>query len=286
MIASNEPFFPSGTSGQLQIGGVNLVSDAVITSLIRTDWQGVNALSQSSRTNLVLRSEPTKAQTNTPTAGTSDIAAPVPFGNAIHFSAAAQLDYFDLTCSGAVGLVNPIVSAFIVMDDLGAPVLSGSSTSGDFCFLVNWGGAVASSNIIITNLGSGLYRCSVRYTGTITYNHIGIYRFAAQSGRGFRVVGIQFEANPGTNNPTSYIKASGSATSVTDYTYTVSGAVTLGQTASGSYAWTGSGIPAVMALVSDPDYIAVLSSHRFGATLEAQAFSSTPSAQIFKVVIQ
>ncbi len=196
-------------------------------SFYRTDWQGTSLLYSTARTNLATRSEPTIAQLSSKSVTVTDATAPSPFtGNAIQFPTATQNDYAYVP--NHVGVLNPVVSFFILMDDGGAPVPSISTLSGDFRIVVNSGAGFADTNLTVTNLSGGLYRVSGLWAGTTSSASFGLFRYPTQSGRGFKVVGFQMEANSGTNLPTSYIQTTGSAVTITDYTLS-SGVITLAE---------------------------------------------------------
>ena len=99
----------------------------------------------------------------------------------------------------------------------------------------------------IVSLGNGWYRCWMSMTMVAG---AGYCQFAPTTGDG----GTQTYTGAGTtaiyawggqvetgSTPTGYIPTTTTSASVTDYSYTDAGAVTLGQTASGSYYWSGSG---------------------------------------------
>ena len=182
-----------------------------ISALYRRDWQGNMALSASARTNYSDFSEPAISQLSAKSATVTDSSAPVPFaGNAIHFPAALQTDYAYVSCP--TGIVNPIVSVFIKMDDGGVPV-----PGTTFNLYINAGSTWVSSNLTVLALSNGLCRVSGKWVGTMTGGSFGLKRNATTD-RGFQVVGFMIEPGGSATTPTGYIKCSGAATSLTDYT--------------------------------------------------------------------
>lgn len=82
------------------------------------------------------------------------------------------------------------ISAYVQMDDGGAPVVTSSPSSGDLTLVVN--SDPAPSNITVTAVGSGVYRVSASYTPTVvTGTNTGIVKYNTQSARGFKVTGLQ-----------------------------------------------------------------------------------------------
>jgi hypothetical protein len=178
---------------------------------------GVDYLNPATRTNIKPWSEGTKAQQSFASAGVTDdslgmVWNPVYFPNALHFANAAQLDQINLPAS-LNGTVNPIISAYVQMDDLGAINIAVDLVSGDFALLANAGGAFFNANITTRSLGAGLYRISAKWVGTLT-DVIWIYRAATQSGRGFKISGIQVEAGGTATWPTPYIATGAAAVTV------------------------------------------------------------------------
>ena len=254
--ATNETFSPSGTSGQLTIGGVNVASAANITSLIRTDWQGTITLSTSSRTNLCKYSQqidstqwPTDAGitgittnaatapdgTTTASALTEDSASSskIVYAPSVTFTAAAYVFSIDVKAgTRSWAMLTMDYTGHTAYFNLGTGVV-GSVTSG------------ATSGII--SLGSGWYRCWMSMTKTAG---AGSCQFSPTTGNGSGQIytggggtaiyawGGQIELG---STPTGYIPTTTTSASITDYSYTGAGVVTLGQTASGTYVWNGSG---------------------------------------------
>ena len=98
-------------------------------------------------------------------------------------------------------------SAFIQMDDGGAPVVGATSVLGDFSIVAE--AAIASTNITVSRLGSSsVYRVSASRTATAPiFDSFGIIKYTTQSARTFRVIGIQVETG---SRATSYIATDGS----------------------------------------------------------------------------
>jgi hypothetical protein len=85
------------------------------------------------------------------------------------------------------------LSCYVLMDDGGAPIVGVTSSSGDFCLVIE-GNLV--TNPAIVDSGGGLYRVSGSFTSrdpVVTHN-CGIIKYSVQSARGFKVSGFQVEA--------------------------------------------------------------------------------------------
>ena len=249
-LAVNETFSPSGTSGQLTIGGANVVSGAVISSLVRTDWDGVITLNPASRTSIVKQSilpgagaAPTGWSQGVGT-GTSAPAASI-YGNADGAQAYAQTAtaqrpwiYQTVTVAAnttyCVSLIVETVSAGMIATEvlLPATLPAGATVSFPVCTANPSGGSagvltagvlvvvltvVATAGTFICRTGLG---CANPITGTLQFSRP--------------------QVELGTTRG-SFIPTTAAAASVTDYSYTDAGVVTLGQTATGTYAWSGSG---------------------------------------------
>lgn len=202
-------------------------------TIYRTDWQGIQKLYPTARTNTCSRSEPTKGQLAASSAGISDVSAPSPFsGNSIQFPGVVQLDYAYAPCTGGGSVIDPIVSVFVKMDSGNAPVFVGSSTSGDFHLVANGGAITVGSMISVSTTSTpGIYKVSGKCTGThAAGSGFGVFRYATNSGLGFKVMGFQIEPSAGLSGPTSYILTNGATVTVTDYTINGSGLVTLANT--------------------------------------------------------
>lgn len=88
-----------------------------------------------------------------------------------------------------------VASAYVLMDDGSAPVPGlHASASADFSFIVTNEPAVTS--ITVTHIGSNIYRASARHAVGVPSSINGIYRYAVQSGKGFKCSG--FMINEGT----------------------------------------------------------------------------------------
>ena len=260
--ATNERFVPSGTTGQLSIGAYNIVSGASVTNIIRTDWQGAITLSASSRTNLVPYSDDltqwginTGSPTSTTTtmtdtsSSTKDsmyytvgtipndsttytIQAVVAKGTGVisldcEFSGGVSVRYgiYVNLATGGYTLYNvntTTVGGVGGVIDLGASGWgiwfqnTNNSSGNTTCYLVCLPAIVAPANF---TPGVIPIQDAVP-TGTITMSKIMV-----SIGTGWQC----------------FIPTSGAAASVTDYSVTGAGVVTLGQTATGTYTWTGSG---------------------------------------------
>jgi len=99
------------------------------------------------------------------------------------------------------------ISAFVIMDDLSAPVVSTSTSGGDFTLVLS--GLIVSNPAIVENYGNNIYRVSgTGTTGAINLINNGIVKYAGHSSKGFRVVGWQLEQG---SYATSYIPTNGTA---------------------------------------------------------------------------
>ena len=193
------------------------------------DWQGLHLLYSTARTNLFLTSE--WSSTNLGAHGgspdvTGHASLTVPGYasiNAFLFNVPVTVNQYAYEhCATSAGITYTI-SALVKMVDLSQPVVSLTGTDGDLCFVLG-GARVSSQDIGYTNLGSGVWRVSISgYVAPTPINDFaGVIRYITQSGKAFSVSGLQVEVG----DLTPYIKTSGTATTVTDYTV-ASGVVTL-----------------------------------------------------------
>ena len=254
--ATNEPFSPSGTSGQLTIGGVNVASGASVTSLIRTDWQGAVTLSTSSRTNLSTYSEQINNAAWTLDPGIASITAnatAAPDGNTTadglveDSASSSKIIYAPSVTFTAATYVWSIYAKAAGRSWLGM-TLDYTGHNAYFNLSTGVKGSVtAGATSGIQSMGNGWYRCWISMTMTAGAGYGQCYPSTADggtqtyTGAGTTAIyawGGQVETG---STPTGYIPTTTTSASITDYSYTSAGVVTLGQTASGTYVWNGSG---------------------------------------------
>jgi hypothetical protein len=252
---TNGVFSPSGTTGQLAINGVNVASGASVTNIIRTDWKGIITLSTSSRTNTLKYSEQIdNAAWVVHRVSKTSNATTAPDGT----STADQLTE-DSTAANDHSVTQDYTSTAVAWV-LSAYMKAGSRTWG--MLSADYGGHSAwfdlTNGVVghvdsgatsgMVSMGSGWYRCWVSYTLTAATNSTWIQFPSADwtstwngNGSGYAYLwGTQIEIG---STPTAYIiNGTNAAISVTDYSYTSAGVVTLGETATGTYTWTGSGV--------------------------------------------
>lgn len=113
----------------------------------------------------------------------------------------------------AASITNTVVytvSIFVEMDDGTAPVVGGSSTTGDFGLVGD--GNLLKSGALITRIGSSnVYRVSQSFTSATTGSRAhGVVKYTGSTARTFRVIGIQVETG---SRATSYIATDGSTRS-------------------------------------------------------------------------
>lgn len=93
------------------------------------------------------------------------------------------------------------ISAYVIMDDLSAPVVGTTLSTGDFSLLGD--ATVITSAALVEPQGGNVYRVSASVTAAGTASRLfGIYKESTQSAKGFRVTKIQVETG---NIATSYI---------------------------------------------------------------------------------
>ncbi|HLP30843.1 MAG TPA: hypothetical protein VK150_05740, partial [Geothrix sp.] len=245
------PFTPSGTTGQLAIGGTNVSSGAFVSALYHSDYQGTLTLSTAERTNVLPRSL-LEGSGTTPTGWTyyTDTGTSAPASstwspgdgaqawtitsttgqNFIYqnFSVAANTVYclsvLVESVTGSITAQNALYSGnFPAGASLEFPVCPANPSGGNFG-IVQAGLLVALLRVAGTAGAATVYLgvgCAASNTGTVKFSRPQIE------------VGTQ---------RTGFIPTSATTASITDYSYNDSGAVTLGQTATGAYSWSGSGL--------------------------------------------
>lgn len=238
---------PDGVKSSFQLAddkGHMVTSGASVTAMHRTDWQGRQLLYPTARTNLLTQSEcvnglsdlhPQAGNISTATA----LAWPGGITTGIAFGGGAVSSYAYKQAAYAPSTV--YTASFIIkMDDGGPPVVGINSNSGDFGVVI--ASVVTTEPSSITPLGDGLYRVSMTAitTSGAPGGNTGIVKYAAQSARTFVVSGYQLEQ---ADDATSYIATTTVTRTVTDYTYTADGQVTLGQVPSTGAVldWDGTG---------------------------------------------
>ena len=127
----------------------------------------------------------------------------IAFGNNSIQRAAAKTNYTTI-----VGTTYTL-SAYVQMDDGGAPVAGGNSdATADFSMVLHNSVISTLSNCVITRVSGSLYRVSVTYTATLAGSNNGIYKYTNQSARSFKVTGYQLEIK---SYATSYAESGASA---------------------------------------------------------------------------
>lgn len=160
------------------------------------------------RTNLLTYSDGTKSQLSVNT-GVADAASPLAswLANSIQFvgnTGATAVAYKSYT--GVAGQQYAF-SSFIKMDDGTAPVVSNSTSSGDFSIVI---GNSLAPPAFVQSLGSGVYRIGAIRTeaanGTL---NAGVIQYTGQSQKPFRVSGHGLEP---ASSISSYIASAGAQT--------------------------------------------------------------------------
>ena len=154
-------------------------------------------------TNLEIYSEPTSGGTNV--SFESFDWGVIGFTNCVKYDDnSVQRDYLNVQIVSGSTFTR---SFYIIMDDLGEPIISSNVLDGDLTVYI---GAVPipSTNIEIKNIGNNIYKVVANSTSSVTNSQYStIRKSTTQSNRGFRVVGLQLEP---LSYPTSYIPTNGS----------------------------------------------------------------------------
>ncbi len=262
--ATNEPFYPTGTTGQLAIGGTNVASAANVTHLKRTNWQGELTLSQSSRTNLLRGSVWSGGSPPTEwtifQAGTGSVAAAT---STLDTSLGATALLFTCTNGAREFIYETVTLAAgqqyilsVWVESAPAGVLAPSDI---FSYGTSPGDEVVTYPVCPANPSGG--QGGVLTTGRLDIlissgaggsfaPRIGLGASGTLDGVAVRLSHPQMEQGTAAG---SWIPTTTAAASVTDYSYTGAGAVTLGQTASGTYTWSGSGVLESGSALNIPD---------------------------------
>jgi hypothetical protein len=196
--------FSRGSIGTYQSGVGTLASAA--TNIARYEYDSAGAykglLLEASATNLITNSEGNLI-TYPVNGGVSNAATSLNafFENSIQFPAATGTSNYAYKQFAQTSGTTYCLSAFVVMNDLSAPVTSPVITAGDMCLVIQGNVFTASSPNVI-NLGGGLYRiwASIVASATSTANY-GVASFSGQSKKAFRVTGYQLEVGTA---PSSY----------------------------------------------------------------------------------
>ena len=119
------------------------------------------------------------------------------------------------------------LSFFVKMDDNSAPVLTASSSTGNFN-LVGENNGIVTDNLQVISIGNNVYRVSGTLTGTGNSNNFGMVRFTTQVLKTFKMSAIQLELG---SYPTSYIPTTSAAvTRNADQVYKTGISALIGQT--------------------------------------------------------
>ena len=276
VTATNEAFAASGTTGQAQKGGVNITSSVNIASIVRTDWQGTLTLSQASRTNL-LQYANLVGSGSTPTGWTSLFAAGSSSPSASSLSSAYGEQAYTVTCAAnQQGWYQPFTAL--------------PSTTYSWSVLIEsiTGNLFAADIMQLNSVPAGGTQsyppCPANPAGGYGTLNAGLLVMKLTTvGTGGSInlemgAGLSFNATSGTvkfshpqlevgSSRTSWIpNNTSSPASIIDYSYTSAGVITLGQTASGAYVWSGTGIATSGADLTPGQYYFVSDSTPGGLT--------------------
>ena len=183
------------------------------------DWQGLRDLYSNPRTNYFPVSEwlvgNLSLHAGSPDVTNSSMVVPgYTTVNAVAFGANPTAYQYALESFAASAGQSYTISALVKLSTGAQPVV-GLNASGDLSFIIG-GARVESGTIAYQEIGAGVWRVSI--TGciapTTTNNYIGVVRYVGTNGKAFTVSAMQLELGP----LTPYIKTSGAAVTVTDYT--------------------------------------------------------------------
>ncbi len=196
-------------AGVVQDVAANILRDAHHINGVRT------TLVEEQRTTYAYHSEPTTAQLFSVTNATEAAGfAGLVRSHAIPangLTARAYQSHGDLSASA--GQLRPLGFYVIMEDGLGPPVMAQTNDSTSDFIIVAQSAIPPSQDLLIRDLGGGVYRVSLPRTLSATAGtSFGILRFAANRQRVFRAGGFQMETNNGARL-SSYIRAEGVQTS-------------------------------------------------------------------------
>lgn len=154
--------------------------------------------------NLFPISEPILAELSPKSAGVGQGSlAEGGLSNGVIYPALAQEDYAYQVPKFTAG-TRYVLSVFVRMMDLGAPIVGQSTSAGDFG-LVSDGALHQAEMPLVANAGGALYRVSsAQVAATGGFRNCGVARYAGQSGRGFAVTGYQLEEG---SAPSGYLRS-------------------------------------------------------------------------------
>lgn len=245
------PFAPTGTAGQLAIGGTNVTASAFVSGMYRADYQGLQSLSAAPRTNAALYS--TLAGTGTTPTGWSyyvDTGTSAPSSSIFGSADGAQAWTLTSTVGQSFFYNNFTVSANTVYTvSINVEAVTGAITAQNALLPTSLPvGASIAFPVCAANPAGGQFgvvqvgvlavTLTIAGTGGTVELMVGVGCAASNVGS-MTFSRPQVEAGLAR---TLYIPTTAAAASITDYSVTSAGVVTLGQTASGTYIWSGSGV--------------------------------------------
>jgi hypothetical protein len=250
--AANTPFGTgngSTTAFQLlDIEGFPIFDLNGTPTITRTDWQGTQTLYATPRTNLCPYSQAFNSwQVNgTPTVTPDSTTDPLGTSTADTVTGASGSNPFIYV---APTIANGTVCRFSVwaknVNSLQSAMYVRSGVTAGYIY-INWSGTTPASltsggnatNATFQDFGNGWYRISFTLTTTETNQNFRLYPTFNTDGASCYFWGAQIEAGSTT---TSYIPTTTAPVTVTDYTLSSTGMVTLGQVpvAGAALAWSG-----------------------------------------------